>query len=80
MKQLSAQLLRLTMSCHDNNALGDELRRLDDELVQLGGRDVDPAFIVQTAVFNAISLAVSSLHYDTATDLVMFLTINVTKL
>jgi len=52
MKQLSSQLLRKTMSCHDDNALGDELRRLGDELTQLRGQDVDPSFVLQTAFFD----------------------------
>jgi len=52
MKQLSSQLLRKTMGCHDDNALGDELRRLGDDLAQLRGQDVDPSFVLQTAFFD----------------------------
>jgi len=39
------------MSCHDNNALSDELRRLGGELAQLRGQDADPSFVHQTAFF-----------------------------
>jgi len=56
MKHLSAQLLRMTLSCHDDNdVIADELRRLDDELTQLRGQSIDPSYVLQTAVFPAIS-------------------------
>ena len=56
MKQLSGQLLRTTMSCHDDNSfLNDELRLLDDELRQLRGQNTDPSFVLQTAVLTATS-------------------------
>jgi len=65
MKQLSAQSLRTTMNDRDDkDILSDELQQLDQELGHLLGQNIDPSFILQTAVFNAISLGVSSLYVD----------------
>ena len=44
------------MSCHDDSdVINDELLRLDGELMQLRGENVDPSFTLQTAVFTVIS-------------------------
>ena len=56
MKLLSARLLRLTMNSRDvSDDVSNELRRLDQELTELRGRDVDPTFVLQTALFTDIS-------------------------
>jgi len=62
MKQLASQLLRTTVGSHDNNAVGDELRRLGDELAGLGGQDVDPSFVLRTAAFSPMSVTLSDLE------------------